>query len=87
IGVLFGGPVIPYFNDERLQAWDKEGAAQSDIAKRKEIYRKFFDRVNEQFYSLPISSIPTSNVHSKHVRIDANPLSVTETNIADYHWN
>jgi peptide/nickel transport system substrate-binding protein len=87
VGVLFDGPVIPYYNDESLQKWMAEGAVEIDLAKRTEIYRQLFDRVNQQYYSLPISSIPTSNVHSKDVRIEENALSVSDSTIADYKWN
>ena len=65
----------------------REGTAEFDLAKRETIYQKIFDRVNEQSYYLPVTSVPTVYVHSKDVRIDPSKLYSGERSIYDYYWN
>ena len=65
----------------------KDGEAEADANKRKAIYKVAFDRINEQAYHLPISSIPNVYVHSKDVKITKNPFSGGENYAGDYGWN
>jgi peptide/nickel transport system substrate-binding protein len=87
LGVYFDGPAGPYFNDATIAKWMKEGTAEFDLAKRENIYQNIFDRINEQAYYLPVTSVPTVYVHSKDVRIEPSKLYSGERSIYDYVWN
>jgi peptide/nickel transport system substrate-binding protein len=87
LGVYFNGPAGKYYNDQTIAKWMDEGTAEFDLAKREDIYQKIFDRVNEQSYILPITSVPTVYVHSKDVRIEPSKLYSGERSVYDYYWN
>ncbi len=87
LGVYFDGPAGPYFNDDTIAKWMKEGTSEFDLAKRENIYEKIFNRVNEEVYYLPITSVPTVYVHSKDVRIEPSKLYSGERSVYDYNWN
>jgi peptide/nickel transport system substrate-binding protein len=87
LNVLFGPPAMKYYKDDViLDAMDK-GEKEFDPEKRKAIYQKAYNRINEMNYHLPISSVPTVYVHSKDVKIKTNSLSAGENYIIDYVWN
>ncbi len=87
LGVYFTGPAYNYYHDDQIAAWMKDGVQEFDPAKREDIYQKIFDRVNEQSYILPVTSVPTVYVHSKDVRIDPSPFFAGERSVNDYRWN
>ena len=85
--VLFGDAVMPYYNDEVIIDAMKRGEAEFDPAKRKAIYQRAFDRINEMHYHMPISSVPTVFVHSKDVTIKRGTLSADKIYLTDFEWN
>ena len=86
MNVLFTGPAAKYYNDPILDEAIAAGTKEFDPAKRADIYAKAFDRINEQAYHFPLSSIPTVYVHTKEVEIRENPFSDGQTFVSDYHW-
>jgi len=84
--VLFGPPAMKYFNDQVILDAMDQGEKEFDAEKRKAIYQKAYNRINEMNYHLPISSVPTVYVHSKDVQIKTNSLSAGENYIIDYVW-
>ena len=87
LSVYFDGPAGPYYNDPDIHKWMREGTSEFDVAKRENIYQKIFDRVNEQSYILPVTSLPSVYVHSKDVRIEPSKLYSGERSVYDYYWN
>ena len=85
--VLFTGPAMKYFQDDVIEKAMRDGEAEFDADKRAAIYKVAFDRINEQAYHLPVSSIPTVYVHGKDVKITKNPYSAGENYAGDYAWN
>jgi len=85
--VLFTGPAMEYYNDDVIADAMAKGEAEFDPEKRKQIYQRAFNRINEMNYHLAISSVPTVYVHSKDVKIKTNAFSAGENYIVDYVWN
>ena len=85
--VLFTGPAMKYFNDDVIGEALNKGEAEFDAEKRKAIYQKGYNRINEMNYHLSLSSVPNVYVHSKDVQIKTNSLSAGENYIIDYIWN
>jgi peptide/nickel transport system substrate-binding protein len=87
IAIWFSGKRAEYFNNDPivLQA-AKDGLGETDPAKREDIYMKAFDRITEQHYVLPISSIPTVYAHTKEVAILDDQLSSTDQYVGDFAW-
>jgi len=85
LGVWFQGERADYFNnDPIITKAMQDGIKELDPAKRDEIYKVAFNRMNEMAYILPISSLPNVYAHGKDVRIMPDLLSATEQYIGDY---
>lgn len=56
-----------YWRDDSLKAMMHAAGTEMDPAKRNEILRNAFNRINEMAYLLPISNFPAVLVHSKDV--------------------
>jgi peptide/nickel transport system substrate-binding protein len=85
--VLFTGPAMQYYNDSTIADAMEKGEAEVDSEKRTGIYKKAFDRINEMHYLLPLTSMPTVNVHSKDVRVGRNAVSAGDAYVINYGWN
>jgi peptide/nickel transport system substrate-binding protein len=85
--VLFGDAVMPYYKDDVIIDAMNRGEAEFNPEKRKAIYQRAFDRINEMHYHMPISSVPTVFVHSKDVRIKQGTLSADKIYLTDFEWN
>jgi peptide/nickel transport system substrate-binding protein len=85
--VLFTGPAMQYYKDDIIADAMVKGEAEFDEAKRADIYKVAFDRINQMHYHLPISSIPTVFVHSKDVKVNPGKLSAGVTYATDFAWN
>jgi len=75
-----------YWNDPVLKEAQKAGAREFDGEKRVEIYRRAIDQVNAMNYILPLTDLPMVFVHTKDVRIVADPLSPIDNHIRDFYW-
>jgi len=64
-----------YWHDEIINKARIKGGAILDEAKRRAVYKKAYDRVNEKNYIMPISTLPTSFVHTKDLVIEQGSLS------------
>lgn len=58
-----------YWGDAEIAKLMNAGAVEMDPAKRAEIYRSAFNRMNEMHYVLPISTHPAVLVHSRDVEM------------------
>ncbi len=76
-----------YWNDPVLKEVQKAGAAEFDAEKRVEIYRRGIDQVNKMNDILPLTDLPMVFVHTKDVRITADPLSPIDNHIRDFYWS
>jgi peptide/nickel transport system substrate-binding protein len=63
-----------YTNDKLLAQWTDEGAHELDPQKRLAIYKKIFDRVNEERYGMPLLELPAILVAAKDLAVDNNHM-------------
>ena len=61
-----------YIEDPELAKWTDDGQHVLDVEKRQDIYRKMFDKVNEERYAMPLVEQPALLVQSKDLVIDTN---------------
>lgn len=64
-----------YNRDEELSALHAQGRQEQDMKKREEIYRRIFDKANNERYLAPIMPLPSILAHSKDLAI---PVSGTK---------
>jgi peptide/nickel transport system substrate-binding protein len=85
LSIWFAGKRAEYFNNDPivLKAME-DGLKETDTAKREAIYQVAFDRITEQRYVLPISSIPSVYAHRSDVVILDNQLSTSDEYIGDF---
>ncbi len=67
-----------YNGDEELTKLFIGGQLEFDLAKRIEIYRRLFDKVNNQRYSMPLIPLAGTLIHAKDLKIPAPGRSYTE---------
>ena len=75
------------FGDKMLADLRLQGAEELDPVKRDAIYTKLYDRVIEQAYILPISSVPNVFVHSKELSINPGAINGWGADLWDFSWN
>jgi peptide/nickel transport system substrate-binding protein len=75
-----------YWNDPVIAKAMAAGANEPDNSKRGRIFRAALDRVNEEAYILPISTMPWVFAHTKEVRVDTNRLKANAVEISDIFW-
>ena len=83
---FFFGANRDYSKDPVIQAARKAGLGEMDLEKRKAIYQKAMDQVNNQSYIYPLGEQPNVFVHINKVEIRPGAFSSTETRPTDYFW-
>ena len=86
ISFYFGSKARDYWQDKQIAKLRKEGGSTFDAGKRAAIYRKAFDRINDQAYMMPIASNPAVFVHSKDVRVDKGSINPFGAAMNRIHW-
>ncbi len=80
----FGAEPRDYWHDDSILGWIKETETTHDVAKRTEAFRKIFNRINDQAFIIPITSLPMSWVFTRE--LDAKPNASIGLEIGDFHW-
>ena len=75
-----------YWNDETIVKLADEGYTIFNAEKRRDLYKKIFDRINDEALMLPIHTLPSVYIHSKDVKIFPPTLVDYETNITEFGW-
>jgi len=87
LDTLFGNPGQDFVRDPALLKAMENAESTHDVAKRKAAYRIAFDRTQELFSHLPISSVPVEWAHTRDIKVLPNPHTATRTYISDIAWN
>jgi peptide/nickel transport system substrate-binding protein len=87
LGINYGSAQRDVVRDPAILKAIDDGETTHDQAKRAEIYKVAFDRMNELHSHYPISSMPVAWGHSKEIRFDRNPTSNTRTLLSDIVWD
>lgn len=72
--------------DPVIREAQKLGAAEQDVAKRNDIYKKAIDEVNNKNYILPVADLPIVHVHTKDVVVKEDPVTPINTDVDDFYW-
>ena len=75
-----------YWRDKEIQELSRKGISTLDDAKRREIYKRIFDKSTEQSYVLPISTKPAVFVHTKELEIAPGSISVYGAELYQMKW-
>ena len=86
LGINFGSPQRDTVRDPIILDAIRDGAQTHDASRRKAIYQKAFDRMNELASHFPISSMPVAWAHTRDAHFRPNPLSPTRTLVSDIFW-
>lgn len=84
--VNFGNKSEDYANDPLILELGGEGLSTRDPAARDKIYARMFDRINDQMYLLPLTSMPTTYLHTAEVVYRQTPGFRFTPRITDFHW-
>ncbi len=82
----FGSKARNYYGDKDIDLWMKEAGAEFDTAKRETIYRKIFNRMNEQVYVMPIAGLSSVFVHSRDLEIDKGIINPFGAQLGRMRW-
>jgi peptide/nickel transport system substrate-binding protein len=75
-----------FYHDELIERMRQAGLVELDDAKRAEIYRQIWDRVNEMAYILPIASKPDAMIHRKEVVVPPGSFNGWGARIWEISW-
>ncbi len=86
VSFYFGSKARNYYGDKQIAGWMKEAGSTFDNAARETLYRKIFNRINEQAYIVPIASLPSVFVHAKDLEIDKGIINPFGAQLARIRW-
>ena len=84
--IFFLSKANDYARDPLIHSAVKRGSGTHDDKAQRALYAKAFDRINSQYYALPISSLPILWAYSSGVRLEEQTLNNTETHMSDFFW-
>jgi peptide/nickel transport system substrate-binding protein len=74
------------FNDRMLADLRLQGAEELDPEKRAALYSKLYDRVIEQSYILPLTTVPNVFAHSTEVSYNPGAINGFGADLWDFSW-
>jgi peptide/nickel transport system substrate-binding protein len=75
-----------FWRDDIIDGLRKKGDATIDVAKRREIYKQAYDRINEQRWIMPISLRPGVFIHTKEIEMDKIVISPIGFRLGGIRW-
>jgi peptide/nickel transport system substrate-binding protein len=75
-----------FYHDELIERLRKEGLVTLDPAKRAEVYRQLWDRVNEMAYILPLTSKPDVLIHRAELDVPTGSFNSWGANLYELSW-
>ncbi len=69
---FYGSPDLDYAGDDKLKELAAQANSETDLALRQAAMKSAYDRIESQYYIMPISANPTVFVHNKDVELDMN---------------
>ena len=82
----FASKARDYYGDDRIKGWMKKAGSIFDVAEREKLYRKIFNRINDQAYVIPIASLPSVFVHAKDLAIEKGIINPFGAQIGRISW-
>jgi peptide/nickel transport system substrate-binding protein len=75
-----------YWRNPELQQLMKQANAEMDQPKRVDLYRRLFERINEEAYIMPLTTFPGIFAHSKDVVIGTDALNPASVDLNRIGW-
>jgi len=75
-----------FWRDDIIDGLRKKGDGTIDVAKRREIYKQAYDRINEQRWIMPISLRPGVFIHTKELEMDKIVISPIGFRLGGLRW-
>ena len=82
----WGNESFRLVDDEDIMRWKDEGIREVDPEKRKSIYARIYDRINERHYVMPMASWPDAWVHAKDLEISELTWRRDGIAVQDFAW-
>ena len=82
----FGVDLRDYWRDQDINTWMAETEKTHDTAKRTDAFRKIFNKINEESYIIPITSVPISWVFQKDVVVREDGRPTIGMTMRDFSW-
>ena len=86
VSYYFGGGVRDYSADARMLELNTAGLRETDLEKRKTIYREMNDRNNELLHVVPLAAYPAVYVHPKGLNINRDMVHPEGFSVIDMSW-
>jgi peptide/nickel transport system substrate-binding protein len=83
---FFGAPARDYWRDTTIQQLVRDSNSEMDQPKRDELYRRLFDRINEQAYIMPLTTFPGIFAHGKDVVIGTGAMNSASVDLDRITW-
>ena len=64
----------------------KAAGATFDVSERKKLYRKVFDRINDQAYIIPIAGLSSVFVHTNDLEIAKGAITPFGAQLSKMNW-
>ena len=75
-----------YWQDKEIQGLSKQGISTLDDGKRRDIYKRIFDKSTTQAYVLPISTKPAVFVHNPDLVVGGGSITVYGADLYNMKW-
>ncbi len=87
VSYYFAGGVRDYSGDARMQELNSAGLRETDIEKRKVIYKEMNDRNNELLHVVPLVANPAVYAHTKVLKVNKDMVHPEGFTLHDLSWN
>lgn len=82
----WGNDSFRLVDDDEVLKWKQEGIRELDPEKRKAIYGRVYDRINERHYAMPMATWPDTWIHVKGLEITAKTWRRDGVAVQDFAW-
>ena len=76
-----------YYKDKILGRSSMRAEGITQPVARMAYLRKMFDRINTQYYVLPLARMPQTILHTKGIRVEPGSLELIGFELNRVHWN
>lgn len=86
VSYYFGGGVRDYSGDARMQELNTAGLRETELEKRKAIYREMMDRNNAILHVVPLVANPAVYAHPKALNVNRDMVHPEGFSVFDMSW-
>lgn len=83
----WGNESFRLIDDDDIMKWKDDGLRELDMEKRKAIYARIFDRMNEQHYVMPLATWPDGWLLAGGLKVTEKTWRRDGVAVQDFTWN